>query len=306
MLPGLTLRQIEAFYWCMRLGSFSDAASRLRSTQPGISSRIRDLEGLVGTALFERLPRGVRLTPAGRDLAEIAERFISLGDELVTRVRLHSQLCGTIRIGAADSIALTWLPALVSALGHQYPLLGVELVVDLSMHLQERLQDGIIDVGFMVGGLTGPDFVSLPIGRLQNAWMCSPLLSLPCEHLAPADLAAFPVLTHSRGSHLHRMVEAWFERSGTRPLRIQGCNSLSTMIKLTSAGLGLSVLPPSLVHREIAEGQLRVVACTEPLPPNLFVACWSSRPPTAIVRAVVDLAVDIAGQDSHFRSPQAD
>ncbi len=303
MVPGVTLRQIEAFYWCMRLGSFSDAASRLGSTQPAISSRIRDLETLVGTALFERLARGVRLTPAGRDLAEISERFISLGDELMTRVRLHSKLCGTIRIGAADSIALTWLPTLMSALGQQYPLLGVELLVDLSMHLQERLQDGMIDVGFMVGGLTGPDFVTRAIGELENAWMCSPLLDFSSEHPAPEELAAFPILTHSRGSHLHRMVETWFERSGTRPLRIQGCNSLSTMIKLTSAGLGVSVLPPSLVHREIGEGQLRVLACTEPLQPNVFVACWSSRPPTAIMRAVVDLAVGIAGRDPHFRSP---
>ena len=301
MLPGVTLRQLEAFYWCMRLGSFSDAALRLNTTQPAISSRIRDLETLVGATLFERLARGVRLTPTGRDLSEIAERFMSLGDELVTRVRLHSQFCGTIRLGAADSVALTWLPALVSALGQQYPLLSVELVVDLSLHLQERLQDGAIDIGFLVGGLTGPDFDSRPIGELQNAWMCSPRLALAADQVTAHDLVQFPILTHTRGSHLHRMLETWFERSGARPLRIQGCNSLSTMIKLTCAGLGVSVLPPSLVQREVAEGELRVLPCNEALLPNVFVACWSSRPPTAITRAVVELAIGIAQADPHFR-----
>ena len=56
MLAGITFRQIEAFYWIARSGSFSEAARGLNATQPGISNRIRELETLLKVRLFVAAP----------------------------------------------------------------------------------------------------------------------------------------------------------------------------------------------------------------------------------------------------------
>jgi DNA-binding transcriptional LysR family regulator len=306
MSAGVTLRQMEAFYWCARLLSFSDAAERLNTSQPAISARIRELEANVGCLLFDRLPRGVRPTAAGQDLLDLAERFVALGDEFAGRARRRRDFGGLIRVGAADSVALTWLPGLVATLSERYPRLGVELVVDLSCNLQQRLADGGIDIAFMVGGLTGPDFSCLTLGQLENAWMCSPLLPLPPGPLSAELLAQVPILTHSRGSHLHRVIEEWFRALGAVPGRVQGCNSLSTLVQLTCAGLGASVLPCALVGAELGAGALRVLDTGAQLPPNVFVACWSNRPPASLASLVAELSVAIVREDPRFQPPRPD
>jgi DNA-binding transcriptional LysR family regulator len=301
MVPGLSFRQIEAFYWISRLGSFSAAAMRLNTSQPSISGRIRDLETVLGASLFDRSARKARLTPAGRNLVEVAERFVALGEELIERSNIDSEIGGVIRLGAADTAALTWLPGLVSNLSTQYPALAVELVVDLSLHLHEKLIEGEIDIAFMVGSAPGPDFQAVPIGEVRNAWMASPKLGFGNRLVSAEELAAFPVLTHSRGSHLHRSVQAWFESQGTRPQRLHGCSSLTTMIELTIAGLGVGVLPPILVKRAIADGQLMVIHTARPVKSNKFFAVFASRPPNKIARTIVEMAVRAARAHPAFK-----
>src|SRR5205823_129596 len=152
-------------------------------------------------------------------------------------------LTGIVRVGAADTMAMTLLPALLAQVAKRHPDIDVELIVDLSVHLQARLCEGEIDVAFMVGEMGSPGYEARPRGAVENAWMCSANLKLPRRRLKPADLARQSVFTHSRGSHLHRTVTSWFEAAGVRPVRLHGCNSLPMMIKLTVAGLGISVLP---------------------------------------------------------------
>lgn len=302
MIPGLSFRQIEAFYWISRLGSFSAAAMRLNTSQPGISGRIRDLEAVLGAPLFERSGRKAKLTPAGRNLVEVAERFVTLGEELLDRCNIDSEIGGVIRLGAADTAALTFVPSLMSHLSAQFPSLAVELVVDLSLHLHEKLIDGEIDIAFMVGAAPGPDFQAVALGEVRNAWMAAPSFGFRERPVSAAELAAFPVLTHSRGSHLHRSVQAWFEGQGARPQRLHGCNSLTTMIELTTAGLGVGVLPPALLQRAIAEGQLTVINTVRPIASNKFVAVFASRPPIKIARTIVEMAVNAARVHSAFTS----
>lgn len=301
MIPGLRFHQIEAFYWISRLGSFSAAAQRLNTSQPSVSGRIRDLETVLGAALFDRSARQARLTPAGRDLVEVAERFMALSEEFVERANIGADIGGVIRLGAADTAALTWLPTLMGRLSSRYPSLAVELVVDLSMHLQAKLMEGEIDVAFMVGGAPGPDFQAVALGEVRNVWMAAPKLGLGDRVVSGKELAGFPILTHSRGSHLYRNVLAWFDGQGVRPQRLHGCSSLSMMIELTMAGLGVGVLPPALVERAIRDGALTTIRTARAVKPNAFVAAYANRPPNKIARTIVDIAVRAARSHPAFK-----
>lgn len=302
MHAGISLRQIESFYWVARLRSFSGAALQLNATQPAISNRIRELETHLGLQLFARTGRSVSLTPEGRDFVDLAERFMELGDELTRRGRSGDSISGVLRIGAADTIALTWLPRLVADLSRRYPRLNVELFVDLSIHIQARLADGDLDIGFLVGTAPNADFVEVPLGRVANSWMCAPDLGLGGREVTPGELAQHPIVTHSRGSHLHRTIRDWFAGAGISKLRLHGCSSLASMIEMTAAGLGVAVLPPKMIRRLHGGGRLETIRTSRELPPTQFCCIYPDRAPSAIYDETIGIAHRQMAADDCFEA----
>lgn len=73
----MDLKQLQYFVVCAQTGSFSDAAKNLYSTQPSVSKVIKGLEDTLGMQLFERLPRGIRLTVQGHKMYEYASKIIN-------------------------------------------------------------------------------------------------------------------------------------------------------------------------------------------------------------------------------------
>src|SRR6185369_71118 len=179
MFAGLNLKQLEAFYWVARLGGFSPAAARLNTTQPGISMRLRELEERAGAPVFSRAGRGSRLTPKGRELLRLVEQLVEIDRDWQARLGGASAMTGLVRVGAADTMAMTLLPPLLAEVAARHPDIDVELFVDLSVHLQARLRDGDIDIAFMVGDMGSPDYQARLLGDVENAWMCTPALALP-------------------------------------------------------------------------------------------------------------------------------
>lgn len=301
MLRGLTLKQIETFYWTATLGSFTAAAARLNTTQPAISNRIREFEAATGTQLFDAGVRLPRVTPKGREVLAVCEQFLHLAQALEKSSGGKPAVGGLVRVGAADTVALTWLPMLMSRLAEQYPQIDVELIVDLSLHLQARLETRELDVAFLVGPIGDPKISTRHLGNVRNAWMCAPaLLHRNGKTLTPREMAQIPIFTHSRGSHLHLAMARWFEEQGLRPIRVHGCNSLSTMIRMTIAGLGLSVLPIDMMQEEIASRKLAVVRARANIPPNRFLVAHQSDSFDTTMTLISDLAVELARDSGIF------
>lgn len=304
MLRGITLKQIEAFYWISELGSFSAAAVRLNATQPAISNRMRDFEDALGAQLFDAASRLPRVTPKGREVLSVCEQFLRLSQSLERVAGTPQSIGGLVRVGAADTMALTWIPQLISRLNEDYPQIDVELSVDLSLNLQARLADRDLDIAFLVGPVSDPQVTTRPLGDVDNAWMCGSAISknLPVrKKLLATEIAQFPIFTHSRGSHHHQMVMSWFDSEGLRPARVHGCNSLSTMIQMTIAGLGVSVLPTALVAEEVRKKRLLVIETLERLAPHRFLMAHQSRSFDSTVNVIADIASELALQSPIFR-----
>lgn len=299
---GISLAQIEAFYWVAQLNSFSAAASRLCATQPGISTRVRSLEAQVKGRLFERGPRSVTLTPLGRELLRLAERFIELSDDFTRVSKSQDSLQGLIKIGAADTVALTWLPSLTTDLSSRFPNLEVELVVDLSLRLHDKLVDGEIDVAFIAGDWTRPGYRSLPVGSVENKWIASPALKLGNRTVSAGELATFPVLTYSRGSHLHQAVIAWFRQQDVRPPRMHSCNSLATIVELTAAGLGVSVLPPAMLSDAFRRNRLARIKTRQKIAANDFSMVFPEGRSSPFMNALAEMSAQAAKADPIFRN----
>lgn len=100
----ITFRQLEAFHWAATLGSVNAAARHLFVSQPAVTARVRELESILGHALFARSQQGVQLTPAGVELFQHVQQLLEAGEEVEKRgsQRLPPLAAG-LRLGIDES-----------------------------------------------------------------------------------------------------------------------------------------------------------------------------------------------------------
>lgn len=287
----MTFTQIETFYWVARLGGISAAARHLNTSQPGVSARMRQLESDLGVRLLERSRRGARLTERGQALLEEAEQLIARIGQLRHRIGDPGTVMGTIRLGVAEMIAVTWLATLVSRLNESWPRMRLDLDVDLTLNLMEKLKAGRLDVVLLPGPIADSTLMRHPLGTIRFAWMAS-----PCQHpragapLRPVDLAAWPILTLSRQSNLHMVLENWFARGSAELRRIDVCNSLTVLTEMVAAGLGLGYLSITQTRRLREAGQLVVLETTPPIADLEYLAVYPRRGAATMAGSVASAA----------------
>ncbi|HET6469550.1 MAG TPA: LysR family transcriptional regulator [Geminicoccaceae bacterium] len=296
----MNLKQLEAFYWIVRLGNFHAAARHLRVTQPSVSARVQELERHLGVALFDRAARAARLTPKGRELVAYAGQILSLAGEVEQRIGSRDALIGRVRFGVTSIPAVTWMPRVMHRLAKAYPGIDAEFVVDTSEHMRAQLVRGELDVAFLAGPLPEHSLITESLGVAPMGWLASPVLGLPNRPLGPADLVDLPIITDSHPSFLHSLALDWFRRGGVEPRRHHACSSLSTRLQLARAGLGLAIAPPTVAAREIAEGALRLVAIDPPLPPLEYVIAIAGGTSSPAVSVLLELAREAIADEPNF------
>jgi LysR family transcriptional regulator, hydrogen peroxide-inducible genes activator len=138
-------------------GSFSRAAERMRVAQPSLSQQIQKLEAEVGQPLFDRLPRGVMLTEAGRKLLPFARRILTeLADAQRTVDECRIEPSGTVVVGIIPTIAPYVLRPLLEALADEYPNVAINVLEDVTEALVRRLEGGEIDLAIVSTCRNGP------------------------------------------------------------------------------------------------------------------------------------------------------
>ena len=266
--------------------------------------RIRDLEEALGQELFDRTARAARLTAKGQELVGYAERVMELMAEIKARIGDPTIVSGIVRIGVTEYVALTWLPDLVRELNARFPRVTLEMNVDLTLSLLDKLSGGEIDLAMLPGPIVQPGLRNISLGFVEFAWMASPALKIPDRSLTPRDLDNWPILTLSKTSNLYAQLERWFEESGAVGRRTDTCNSLSVLASWTISGLGIGYLPVEHFGRDIRAGRLRLVDVTPKLPDLEYVAALDRRHPQPLAQSVAELAVTVSTFERRTQLPE--
>ncbi|MFF4922728.1 LysR family transcriptional regulator [Kitasatospora sp. NPDC001261] len=248
---------LDVFRTVAHLGSFTAAGERLGFTQSAISRQIATLESELGTPLFDRLARGVRLTEHGRALLPHAEAMLERLDS--TRrdlVALTELTAGRLRVGAFDSANAALVPAALTAFRAAHPDVAISLTEGLAAHLLDLLAEGAIDLALVASYTepadTGEQFDFRPL-------MDDPVLvALPRGHrlarrrrLRLAELADEPWIAARR--HAESTLLAACVRSGFQPRIEYTVAAWTAKLGLVAAGLGATLIP-SLAARVTRPG----------------------------------------------------
>jgi DNA-binding transcriptional LysR family regulator len=288
------LRLFETFAAVASLGSFRAAAARLNTTQPAVSQRILQLEEQYGARLFQRSSRMVRLTAKGQEFAGYAERILGLDGELRRRLKERDALTGAMRLGVSESIVHTWLPAFMGRLAREHPRLSLEIEVETTPILRQRLLSQQIDLAFLLGPLVDPGVENIALSSLALSVLASPAFPLPPPPLSAAALAALPIVTFGRRTQPHMLLRALLSTAEAPAPVIHASASLAPAIRLAVAGVAVAVIPHAVAAREIAAGELEIAPTELALPSLDFTASWLRRAGDGMAAAVGALAVESA------------
>jgi DNA-binding transcriptional LysR family regulator len=258
------LNQLRCFVTVAEELHFGRAAVRLHMTQPPLTRQIQLIEHSVGTSLFSRTNRMVRLTPAGRSLLPEAHAILRLAEKArMSALRTGLGEAGRIVIGFTATAGYEFLPEMLGELRRTLPDIDLELREMVSRQQVDALDNGQLDVGLLR---------QLPIDRDDLDSVCvarEPLVAaLPLDHpltrrasLHLRDFNGRPLVMYSpdEAQYFHELVRHVFARIGARPNYGQHVSQIHSMLAVVRSGLGAALVPESasrlayegLVFREI-------------------------------------------------------
>jgi DNA-binding transcriptional LysR family regulator len=262
----MELRQLQCFERVADLGSITRAAEALHIVQPAVSQQIALLEREVGVRLFRRVPRGVQLTEAGETLLPYARRVLA-------EVERAGQVLGGLRelrggrvaLGLTPSAVLWLLPELLERYRTQHPLVQIQVVEDMTDSLVGHLHDGRLDLALLSLPTEDERLEVRPLFQERLAVVVGSEHRLASvDEVDLADLAEEPWILPYRRHGVRTLIEQACADAGFRLHVAVELSGLGPIKQLVQRGLGLSVLPPSVVVNEVQLGQLHAIHKTHP------------------------------------------
>jgi DNA-binding transcriptional LysR family regulator len=295
----MTPDQLITFAAVAEHRNISRAAVALHLSQPAVSGQLRQLQDEFGEPLYQRDGRGVRLTPAGEQLASYATRLRDTWRQAhAYRDALRGLEQGTLRIGASTTPASYLLPYLIADFRRRYP--------DVTLHTADGNTTEIVGAldSVDIAMIEGPVGVDLPPDTAVHAWREDEIVAImprahPLAQLAepgeggPAGLAAFgeyPLVLREAGSGVRQIVERAFARAGV-PMRvaleIAGVEGVKEAVR---AGMGIGfVSAMSMRHEDRALCLLSL--SPEPLTRRLSILVPHASAPSRVVEQFLALCL---------------
>ncbi len=278
-MADITLRQLRYFEALARQQHFGRAADICAVSQPALSVQIKDLEETLGTPLFERRPKQVELTAFGRDFAPRVRAILQSVEELDDMARAAREgFLGRLRLGIIPTIAPYLLPNLIAELSEVYPDLDVHIRETLTERLIEELSAGQIDAAI----------VALPIS--EAAFEEVPLFEEELVLVRPAEQGDDPTPDKDELREMHLLLleeghcfrdqalsfcdlRTGFPRKG-----LDG-SSLSTLVQMVGAGIGVTLIPEMAVPVEAGSAKVAVGRFEAPAPKRTVGMVWRRTSP---------------------------
>jgi len=263
------LRQLQQFVALAETGNFHRAAERLHMAQPPLSISIRKLEDSLGTPLFVRTSRGVRLTQAGEAALHDARRalFHAAQARAAAVAAAHGER-GALRVGFVGSATYALLPRLIPAFRAAHP--GIELILheSTSASILDRLERHQLDAGLVRFPILNAGGYALMPLETDEFVAAVPADSRFAQHdaIALKALAGEPFIMHPSADvpNLQAIAMLLCQQAGFVPRVTQEAVQVQTIISLVESGLGVALVPS--VAARYVNRRVRFLRLSSPRP----------------------------------------
>lgn len=286
---NITLKQLRYFEALAQHGHFGRAAEDCAITQPALSMQIRDLEDLLGTPLFERGPRRIRLTGFGEVFAPRARAILRAVDEVEDLARASvAQFSGRLRLGVIPTVAPYLLPAVVARLGQAFPGLDLHLRETVTRRLVEELADGRLDTAIVALPVSEPNLTETPLFD-ESFVLVRAAADAARPVPTPDKLREMRLLLLEEGHCFRDQALSFCNMASTRPRELMDGSSLATLVQMVGAGIGVTLIPEMAVAVETRSAAVSIAHFGDPQPSRTIGLVWRKTSPLS------DQLVELAG-----------
>lgn len=275
-MNNLTLRQLRYFDAVVRHGHFGRAAEASAVSQPALSMQIKELEGMLGYALFERNARQVVLTGLGDIFAERTRKILRSVGELESLAQIsQTRLAGRLRLGVIPTVGPYFLPAVFKNLRLHYPDLDLHICETLTLSLIRDLHDNRLDVALVALPVSEPSLYEFPLFT-EDFFLARPLSQAGAPVPDPHDLRHMRLLLLQEGHCFREQALAFCGiRAHLMPaFQSLDASSLTTLVQMVRVGMGVTFLPEMSIPMEGRNADIDIVAFNNPRPSRSIGLIW--------------------------------
>jgi LysR family transcriptional regulator, hydrogen peroxide-inducible genes activator len=278
---NITLRQLRYFEALTRHRHFGRAAKACAISQPALSMQIKDMEETLGGVLLERNARQVALTKFGEELAERVRDILRSVDELGDFARASQDLLvGRLRIGMIPTVAPYLLPKIIGNLKRMHPKLEVFVREALTAKLIQELAEGRLDTAIAALPLSEPSLSEVALFK-ENFVLVRPGEDGGKPVPGVERLRDMRLLLLEEGHCFRDQALSFCKMHPSLPREGLDASSLSTLVQMVDAGIGVTLIPEMAVAVETRSASVSIARLRNPQPARTVGMVWRKTSPLA-------------------------
>ena len=287
----MELYQLRTFVTVADTGNLTQASERLFTSQPAVSAHIKALEEELEIKLFDRTPKGMRLTENGMSLREKAQLVLNASNDLKLKAKtLQGILTGQAKIGLNADAEYLSLAKWHNALMSKYSQLKIQLTQGTSVELIKKVTTGSLDVSFFSGDNPYDDMDHIELCTTHAVIAAAPKWKEQLKHANTADLANLPWIYPEPLCIYHKLINHIFADT-KQPEWITSSADEGSTNALLRAGVGLAFIRDDEADTMLKKGEI-VVWPGEAFSLPLRLAYLKSRKNDPVVKALIEIIVE--------------
>jgi LysR family hydrogen peroxide-inducible transcriptional activator len=278
---NVTLRQLRYFDALARHGHFGRAAEACAISQPALSMQIKEMEEALGTVLLERGARQVALTKFGEQIFQRVRDILRSVDELGDFARAsRGRLAGGLRVGMIPTIAPYLLPRVIENLARLHPGLDIHVRETLTPRLIKEVTEGRLDTAIVALPVSEPSLTEIALFK-ENFLLVRPGEDEGAPVPSRETLREMKLLLLEEGHCFRDQALSFCSMQSSPPREMLDASSLSTLVQMVGAGIGVTLIPEMAVAVETRSAPVSVARFRNPQPSRTIGMVWRKTSPLA-------------------------
>lgn len=280
-MTNISMKQLRYFDALARHNHFGRAAEACAISQPALSVQIKELEEVLGASLVERGPRQVRLTSLGEEFAERAHAILRSVDDLGDLARAsRGRMSGQLRIGFIPTVAPYVLPAFAAELALRFPDVALRPREAITEKLLQELREGRLDAAIVALPVSEATLEEMPLFDEEFVLVRSEdEIDEPVPD--PKTLREMRLLLLEEGHCFRDQALSFCNLTSPLPRDLMEGSSLSTLVRMVGAGIGVTLIPEMAVPFETRTAPVSVAHLPSPRPTRTIGLIWRKTNPLA-------------------------